>query len=238
MPMDGMSTHSTRVVYDSIIKSQSDLDVYILPATVPNTLDRDLSKLGMGNLHYSYPVKGQTKNDITTGLTLTGYNAVDTAKVYSCTVSHLRCWIECIELDQPIIVLEHDALFLRRFRYQDIEHIFKGGVLGLNNPLGATRRARDFHNQILHTYETREDKENKNMVMTTPTIDTMTVPQGIAGNSAYVIKPFAAKALVKKMKELGGWPNDALMCKQLFPWLQVVYPYYTKVQGTKSSTTT
>ena len=34
------------------------------------------------------------------------------------------------------------------------------------------------------------------------------------------------------------WPNDAVMCKQLFPTLQVVYPYYTTIQhGLKSTTT-
>ena len=27
------------------------------------------------------------------------------------------------------------------------------------------------------------------------------------------------------------------MCKQFFPWLQVVYPYYTGLQGGKSTTT-
>ena len=44
--------------------------------------------------------------------------------------------------------------------------------------------------------------------------------------------------LLEKLKEVGCWPNDALMCKQLFPnELKVIYPYYTRVQGIQSTTT-
>ena len=65
------------------------------------------------------------------------------------------------------------------------------------------------------------------------------MPQGLAGNSAYIIKPAFAKKLIDKLKEKGGWPNDSLMCKQFFPdQLKVVYPYFTKVQGIQSTTTT
>ncbi len=70
-----------------------------------------------------------------------------------------------------------------------------------------------------------------------PWIDTPEIPQVIGGNSALLIKPEAAQHLLDKIREIGMWPNDALMCKQLFPWLQQAYPYYTTVQGLKSSTT-
>ena len=36
------------------------------------------------------------------------------------------------------------------------------------------------------------------------------------------------KSLSNKLLEKGGWPNDAIMCKQFFlNELKVVYPYYT-----------
>ena len=64
------------------------------------------------------------------------------------------------------------------------------------------------------------------------------LPQGLAGNSAYIIKPYFAEKLLNKLKQKGGWPNDALMCKQFFPYhLKVVYPYYTTLQGVPSTTT-
>jgi hypothetical protein len=64
----------------------------------------------------------------------------------------------------------------------------------------------------------------------------MEVAQGIAGNSAYIIKPWAAKELIEKVYEYGMWPNDAIMCQQIVPWLGVTKLYYTKVQGLRSTT--
>ena len=43
--------------------------------------------------------------------------------------------------------------------------------------------------------------------------------------------------MVELTKEYGAWPNDALMCRQLIFKLGVTKTYYTKTQGTKSSTT-
>ena len=64
------------------------------------------------------------------------------------------------------------------------------------------------------------------------------MPQGLAGNSAYIIKPYFAEKLLNKLEQKGGWPNDAIMCKQFFKGeLKVVYPYYTTIQGVQSTTT-
>ena len=130
------------------------------------------------------------------------------------------------------MVLEHDAFFTRKFEYDTIKDKFTGGVLGLNSPLKATRLSGKFHEQVVSNHNPSE----KFTIIETPWIDDKEIPQGLAGNSAYIIKPFAAKALLNRMKDIGAWPNDALMCKQQFPWLQVIYPYYTEVQGLRSTT--
>ena len=70
-----------------------------------------------------------------------------------------------------------------------------------------------------------------------PTIDEFNVPQGLAGNSAYIIKPAGANTMLKLSKEHGMWPNDALMCKQLVPNLGVTRSFYTRIQGLRSTTT-
>ena len=134
----------------------------------------------------------------------------------------------CAEGNDPIVVLEHDALFTRKFATSDLTEHWKGGIIGLNDPRGATRRSDVFHNVV----------SSRMGVQPVPDVDTWEVPQGLAGNSAYLISPKAAKKLLNKVEEIGMWPNDALMCKQLFPWLRVVYPYYTTIQrGLKSTTT-
>jgi hypothetical protein len=51
-----------------------------------------------------------------------------------------------------------------------------------------------------------------------------------------VIKPWAAQQLIDAQDSIGWWPNDAIMCRQLFDWLRVVKPYYTRVQGLASTT--
>ena len=104
------------------------------------------------------------------------------------------------------------------------------GVVGLNDPRGNTRKGQLFHNIA----------SAKEGIQAVPNIDNSQeppLPMGIAGNSAYIIRPFAAKELLKATKEVGVWPNDAIMCKQLFPWLRVVYPYYSTTQRNVSSTT-
>ena len=75
------------------------------------------------------------------------------------------------------------------------------------------------------------------MFQRAPTIDDITVPQGLAGNSAYIIKPQGAKHMLNLVKEYGLWPNDALMCKQLVPNLYVTRKFFTTVQHTRSTTT-
>jgi GR25 family glycosyltransferase involved in LPS biosynthesis len=63
------------------------------------------------------------------------------------------------------------------------------------------------------------------------------VPQGLAGNSAYIIKPKGAEELIMAVEKYGAWPNDAIMCKQLIPNMGVTRRFYTKVQGLPSTTT-
>ena len=123
------------------------------------------------------------------------------------------------------MILEHDAIFIRKFESFEWE----GGVLGLNDPRGATHSSMLFHSIV----------SNNEGIQNTPWVKpAFDIPQGLAGNSAYIIKPYFAEKLLSKLKQKGGWPNDALMCKQFFPnELKVIYPYYTKLQPMQSTTT-
>jgi GR25 family glycosyltransferase involved in LPS biosynthesis len=171
---------------------------------------------------YTYPKRGEKRFDEKAGLSLTGYGAKNIKRLVACILSHLHLWNRCLELNEDVMILEHDAIFTRKFEPFEWE----GGVLGLNDPRGATRRSRIFHDKA----------SSVNGISDCPTVDGLNVPQGLAGNSAYIIKPFAAKYLLDLIDEYGIWPNDAIMCNQLCPWLKVVYPYYTRVQGIQSTT--
>ena len=166
------------------------------------------------------------KYDIATGLRLRAYETGDIKNRIACMVSHMRLWQECIDLGDKIIILEHDALFTNKFVHKEG---YMGNVIGLYDPRGMTRKSQVYHDLV----------SKQQGVQDVPYVDeSKDYPQGLAGNSAYIMTPKTAKELLLKTKEIGMWPNDAVMCKQLFPTLQVVYPYYTTIQhGLKSTTT-
>jgi GR25 family glycosyltransferase involved in LPS biosynthesis len=162
-----------------------------------------------------------------TGLKQFPYTTKDLRTRIGCAMSHYLLWKKCIELVEPIVILEHDAVFIHPFP-ADIN--FKG-ICQINDPNGATRRGNWWSSQMVQrggygvfekTWVTKETERD--------------IPDGLAGNSAYIIKPWAAQELVNKYHELGVWPNDATMCKQLFPYLEEFFPFITKVVQTKSTT--
>lgn len=182
---------------------------------------------------WTYPWD-QPRIDFKSGLKLTPYTTANRKKRMACFLSHYHLWQQCARQKEPLLILEHDALFIRPFNYEftmDSNY----GIIGINNPLGATRRADIFDSQI---QTMRGEDLDADGVLPVPTIDSFDIPQGLAGNSAYVIKPLGAEELLDLINDYGAWPNDAIMCKQLLPnILGVTKKYYTKVQGTRSTTT-
>ena len=195
---------------ESIKETNSKLDAELFSAVTPDT---------MFTVNWTWSTrKKQTCNK--TGLTLTAYKNADLNKRIACAQSHYMLWKKCVELNEPICILEHDALFIKTFDLED----FAGGAMSINSPINAT-----FNDKIYDSL--LENKENE-----VPWVTDKNVPQGLPGNSAYIIKPWAAKKAIELQDSIGWWPNDAILCKQLCPWLTVYKPYFTKVQGIKSTT--
>jgi GR25 family glycosyltransferase involved in LPS biosynthesis len=288
------SVVAARKLLWSIDSTGSKVQPFLLNATTPETIKKDIENSfskelvesiysPATGLRWTWPVhSSQDGIDFATGLHKKAYTAADQKKVMACAISHMRLWQHCIDINQPIMVLEHDAIFLRRFDYKAIvmcgekkedgdyydnvegavpeNHMvhmhklqvdshngnttdytgqFTGGIMGLNNPIGATRKSKVF-DQKVQQLDIQSGKPTKYGISQVPYVDEIgdiPLPSGLAGNSAYIIKPWAAKKLIEKVKEVGVWPNDALMCRQFFPWLQVYFPYYTTVQRTASTTT-
>lgn len=182
-------------------------------------LSRDLG------INWNYPWKGE-EYDMKAGLKKTAYPTKNPMNRVACFLSHYLLWKRCAEQDEPVLVLEHDAVFIRPF---EIETFMKAKceIISINDPRGATRKAMDYHEKL---------EKNPQTIQRVPTIDDLTVPQGLPGNSAYIIKPGGAKKMLELVREFGAWPNDALMCKQLIQSLGSSKIYYTKVQGTPSTT--
>lgn len=175
---------------------------------------------------WNYPWEGQVV-DFSTGLVKKAYQTKDHKKRMACSMSHFNLWQMCYEIKEPILVLEHDAMFVNRIDF-DIRKT-KFDILGINNPLMATRKAHDYYDKIVSKFDAFQY---------TPYIDEdIKVPQGLAGNSAYIIKPEGAEKMISLTYKHGVWPNDSLMCRQLVDKLGVTRKFYTRVQGLPSTTT-
>jgi GR25 family glycosyltransferase involved in LPS biosynthesis len=240
------SVVAARKLLISIANTSSNIDPFIFNAVIPATIDTTMARFFnntgiIKNIQWTYPIKPEDdRYDIKSGLKLSHYPTRKIENRIACFLSHYSLWRLCYDLDRTIMILEHDAEFTSKFDYGKIKDKFKGTILGLNDPIGATRKAREFHHEVIQG--TNNDINAKSLrpkfrCVETPWIDNHDVPQGIAGNSAYVIRPEGAAKLIGLVAEYGMWPNDAIMCKQLMPkQLQVCYPYITKVQGLKSTT--
>lgn len=214
-------------ILEESLKTTNNQDMFELEKFDATTSEFANVTLQGAGLKWTYPWEGQSI-DFKSGLTLNAYSTAYKERRIACFMSHYRLWHECIKRDEPILILEHDAIFIHTMANYQFILDSKYDIIGINNPLMATRRAQRFFNTV---------KENKTDLQPVPSIDEFNIPQGLAGNSAYIIKPTGAKNLLEAAKEYGAWPNDALMCKQLIPNMGVTRVFYTKVQGLPSTTT-
>ncbi len=206
----------------SSIALKNDFDISLFEAITPERVEGFLNKF---KINWNYPWEGEIY-DFKSGLKKRAYRTANKNARIACALSHYSLWQRCAHEGIPHMILEHDAKFIRRF---DTEIVKRApmDIFGINDPAFATRKSKEYRDKI---------KASNSEFMFIPTIDDHTTPQGLAGNSAYIIKPSGAKKMIDLVEEHGLWPNDALMCKQLVPKLGVVTTFYTAVQGIPSTT--
>ena len=141
-----------------------------------------------------------------------------------CAMSHYRLWRWSAETGLPLLILEHDAVFLRRFDPQPFQ-----AACMINDPAGATRMGQ--------WWSDRMRERGQGVWAKTRLPQDPAIPDGLAGNSAYMLQPECAERLVGLYHELGCWPNDATLCWQLVDGLEELYPWVTRVEQAVSTTT-
>jgi len=213
---------------DSSYRVGNDFRPEIFEATIAENAEDHMSKL---LLEWNYPWEGVV-TDLKTGLKKSAYPTQNRLNRIACAISHYRLWAVCVKTDKPMLIMEHDAIFIQKLRYDNLLEDKHYNIIGINNPIGNTRKSHEFHKILQQSV----DRENTGIVPV-PTIDNFDIPQGLAGNSAYIIKPKGARMCIKAASEHGLWPNDALMCKQLIPHMGVTKAYYTNTQRVVSTTT-
>ena len=213
--------------YDRLVASSehvgNNFTIQKFEAITPPYVDDTMKK---NALKWNYPTQGKII-DFASGLEKSAYQTRDLKKRIACALSHYMLWLTAINLKQSILVLEHDAMFSNSIDFEIEKTPFQ--ILGINNPLGCTRKSKEYYDNIVNTPSPYQP---------VPWIDEQKIPQGLAGNSAYIISPQGAEQLKKLVKEYGLWPNDAIMCKQLVRRLGVTKKFYTTIQNLRSTTTT
>ena len=190
-------------------------------------LDKVQGYTGGNGLVWNYPWEGK-ETDLKSGLIKSAYTTADPRKRISCFLSHWYLWHHCKKIDETILILEHDSRFIKKLPADSTFARAELDIIGINDPSMATRKSKVYHDMIL---------ERADFFQPVPRIDEFNIPQGLAGNSAYVMKPEGARKMIDLSQEYGMWPNDALMCYQLVPRLGVTRNFYTRIQGLRSTTT-
>lgn len=225
------SQQAAKDCINSINKTKTLLEPELFSATTPATITEHMKEVFGKKVKWNWPMdSNQDGYDFNTTLYKKHYPGRDQQRIIACAMSHTRLWKKCVDLNEEMVILEHDTLFIRKFDPKDLDTL-NWGVVGLNDPRGATRKSSIFYKKV------SELGRGIHNIPSVDSVDELYKPQGLAGNSAYIIRPKAAKQLLSKIHEVDLWPNDALMCKELFSWLRVVYPFYTRVQGIESTTT-
>jgi GR25 family glycosyltransferase involved in LPS biosynthesis len=190
------------------------------------TPDEAISRLKYMGLAWNYPWDKPVR-DIASGLLKNPYPTKNRNARIACSLSHFNLWLDCYATDETVLIMEHDAIWKEQLAsWVEVDPLYD--IIGINDPRGATRRSGQFHTLL----QAREALINR-----PPAIDEDHVPQGIAGNSAYIMRKSGAIKMLDLVREYGLWPNDALMCRQLVKTLGTSKIYYTGVQGLPSTTT-
>lgn len=208
-----------------VLNKSANGSVFRFDAVTPSSVVREMKQAGV---EWNWPWE-RSEIDLVSGMLKIPYPTRDRNARMACSMSHYILWKHCIKLNRPIMILEHDAVFIKDIDALDIEETALN-IIGVNDPRGATRLSKKYYDMV---------KACPNEFNLVPLVDdNINIPMGLAGNSAYIIKPEGARSLIKAVKEYGMWPNDAIMCRQLIPKVGVTKTFYTTIQRNLRSTTT
>ena len=207
---------------ESFWNVKNEIPLVMFEALTPDNVEKAMRD---NKIQWNYPWEGSVV-DFATGLTKNAYRTKNPKARMACGMSHFSLWQLCYETNETLIIQEHDCVWLSKIDFDPDDTGYQ--IIGLNNPLGSTRKSKMYHEKII---------SNAQPFQLAPYVDDdIKVPQGLAGNSCYMIKPRGAEQLISLVYKYGLWPNDAIMCRQLVNGLGVSKKFYTRVQGLPSTT--
>lgn len=134
--------------------------------------------------------------------------------VKGCFLSHYSLWLHCISTNNPVIIFEHDAVMLRPLP-EDITNKFQEFLM--LDPFNKMKSSYHF----LHNDESKYSIEEYMNPDVSPKYGV--TEQYTMGLQAYIIKPKAAKRLIKFIKINGYLPAD-IQCNKGLLKIETIYP--------------
>lgn len=167
---------------------QFGIDIEIFPAITPKDKVHELAK--------------------TYGINISGFDERFSRKdnAIACFLSHYSLWKKCVETNENIFILEHDAVIKNKI---DMDMKFKG-VLSLGKP----------------SYGKFNTPRNG--------ISPLTSKDYLPGAHAYMINPKAASDLINRAR-LKAIPTDVFIDRRNFSWVEEFYPWPVEVQDSFST---
>lgn len=134
--------------------------------------------------------------------------------VVSCFLSHYLLWKSCIELGEPILILEHDAVFTKEIpwssiRFEKIVNFGKPSFGKFKIPSGNFTSGGRIQQLFSKRY--------------------------FPGCHGYGITPEGAREIIEYAKKNGPEPADVFLDSSRFNWLQEYYPWPIEVVETFST---
>lgn len=118
-----------------------------------------------------------------------------------CFLSHFLLWEKCLELNEPILILEHDALMIRALPENILDLFSHHCILDYAIHL-------DNYEELLSYEGPTKVTEYKRMIDNKLSISKINKAH-IRGSHAHLIKPLGAKTLIESVKRWGHLASDA-----------------------------
>jgi|TARA_B110000977_G_C11078372_1_gene491988 GR25 family glycosyltransferase involved in LPS biosynthesis len=124
-------------------------------------------------------------------------------------LSHFSLWEKCMEIQEPIMIFEHDAVIVDQISERVLNGSCYKQMMSIGKPSYGQFRTPAF-------------------IGSGP----LTSKKYFPGAHAYVLKPAAARQLISWTKTRGAAPTDVFLHKDNFPFLEEYFPWPVEARDT------
>jgi len=240
MPESPLSVGLVNDCLQSIINTKTDLQIELFKAITPKTLDDEWKACFSGNTWKCMWLPAAGEESLVNGMYVhKGHRTTWLERRVSCFLSHYKLWKKSQEINKEILILEHDAHFVRNFSFEKIKRFFTADILSLVDPRFATFI--DAEKSIQKIYEEKSswnESINLGFSLDTHIRNIFFTKQSfcvdidcLLSNSAYVIKPNVAVKVDKWVMQYNNViQNDAFLNSLCS--VQSIFPYATSISTT------